>query len=211
MKWSESDIEFENPPAGSHLARCYGLIDLGTQSSWWEGKETKRRKVRISFELPYCKMEGKHHADLKGKPFSIHAQLTQSLDRRSTLRQFLEGWRGKRFEAHELESYDPKRLLGLPARLALVENEKGWINIDAISRVTREEQEAMPLLMTPKVYLSLEPDEFDQETFNRLTEKTRNKIMLTPEWARLFNGEPEQDPEPEAQPAEVNEDDTIPF
>ena len=35
----KSSGEFELAPAGSHLARCYGLIDLGTQPHAFQGDQ----------------------------------------------------------------------------------------------------------------------------------------------------------------------------
>ena len=40
------------PPAGMHIARCYRLIDLGTQPKSFQGKPTgEARKIMASWEL----------------------------------------------------------------------------------------------------------------------------------------------------------------
>ena len=53
MKWSDSGgKEFEQAPAGTHVARCIKLIDLGTQFGEYQGKPTSARKVVVSWELP---------------------------------------------------------------------------------------------------------------------------------------------------------------
>lgn len=220
MKWTEGgDGEFENPPCGSHLARCYALIDLGTHVQTWQGHEKKVRQVRISFELPYCRMQGENNPELAGKPFVVHRTYTQSLHKKATLRQHLEGWRGKRFSSEELEEFEPENLVGQPCRILLVENDNGYINIDSLAPVSKEEREAMPKLETDWIYFDL--DKFDEEEWGKLTERTQKKIMGTPEWRkrqqeryqanRQTTAQPKPEPEPEMGEEVVEDYGNIPF
>ena len=78
---------FEPAPAGTHVAICYRVIDLGTQESVYNGEKKSARKVLISWELP-----NEEKAD--GKPFVISATYTWSMHEKSTLRKTLEAWRG---------------------------------------------------------------------------------------------------------------------
>src|SRR6185295_3532385 len=138
MKFSEGG-QFENPPAGSHIARCIQLIDMGTQEHSWNNETWTSRDVRIVFELPNELMEGLYDAKIKGKPFAIGMTLKQSLHQASRMRQMLEGWRGKAFDVESIKAFSPKSLLGKPCRLALVE--KGnFVNIDGISALGKGEQ-----------------------------------------------------------------------
>lgn len=205
MKWKESGAQFENPPSGSFIARCYALIDLGTQHrSAWQGEERPpARMVRLSFELPTEKMEGKYDAKVAGKPFSVHMTVKQSLHVKANLRRYLEGWRGKKFTAESVAAFDPKKLLGLPCRLTLVEN-GDYVNVDAISPLGKGEDKKMPKQVNKSVYVSLEAEEFDAEAFEKLGEKTREKIKKSPEWQALDSGgspsESEQGDAPEGEP-----------
>jgi hypothetical protein len=210
MRWNEGGSgEFERPPAGSHLARCYALIDLGSQDQEFQGKRMLKRKVRLMFELPYEKMEGLYKPELKGKPFSQMLQVTQSLHEKSTLRKLLEGWRGKRFDAAGIEAFQPKSLVGQVCRLNLIEGNGGYMNVDGIAPVTAQERKAIPAQHNPSVYISLERDEFDLRAFDSLSDKTKDKIRNSPEWHELQEPEPEQDHGPVKTDQPV--DDNIPF
>ena len=43
--------DFKPVPAGLHLARCYRIIDLGTQRSEYDGQENHQRKIMLGWEL----------------------------------------------------------------------------------------------------------------------------------------------------------------
>lgn len=182
MKWKEGQ-QFENPPTGSHIARCYAVIDLGTQQHSWQGETWGSRDVRISFEMPHELMTGKYNPDVKGKPFSVHLTVKQSLHVKAKLRPLLEGWRGRKFTKEELAGFDPKKLVGLPCRLALVENGE-YVNVSSVSPLGKGE--VCPKQINPSVYLSLNDGEFDQAAFAGLHEKTKEKIAKCAEYAALF-------------------------
>lgn len=209
MKWKEGS-QFENAPAGSHLARCYALIDLGTQVHSWQGETRTQRDVRLSFELPYAPMKGTYNAEVKGKPFSVHLTVKQSLHPKSTLRRYLEGWRGKKFDAQSVEEFNPKNLIGLPCRLSLIEN-GDYVNIDGIAPATKDEAKAMPKLINPSVFFALDED-FSHDVFKQLHEKTREKIAQSPEYRQLTDGGSSQPDGSEGlSEPEASEDDEVPF
>jgi hypothetical protein len=78
-------------PAGTHVARCYQIIHIGTIVDTYQGEERLVNKVRIVFELPL------ETADFgKGQqPFSIGRDFTLSMHEKSGLRAFVQGWLGK--------------------------------------------------------------------------------------------------------------------
>ena len=47
----ESNKEFKLVPQGTHLARCYRIIDLGTQQTEWQGQEKFLRKIMVAWEI----------------------------------------------------------------------------------------------------------------------------------------------------------------
>ncbi len=144
---------------------------------------------------------------MKGKPFIVHMHCTQSLHEHATLRKRLEGWRGRRFDQAELQNYDPRKLLGTPCRLSLVEGNGGYTNVDGISPVTRKEAEAMPGLQNKKVYFSLEEDQFSEEVFALLSDKTKETIQKSPEYWELREAK-ESEPDDDAAQPDYSE---IPF
>lgn len=204
-------MQFENPPAGSHVARIYSLIDLGTHQHGYQGQTWSQRDVRISFELPTELMTGKFNAEVKGKPFAVHWNGKQSLHAKAKLRKLLEGIRGKAFDNEGIEKFDPRKLIGCACRVTLIESPDGqYVNIDSASPLAKTDR--CPKQVNPGVFFSLEPEEFDQAVFDKLGEKTREKIQASPEFAALSNEPSDNDggnvePGDDGQP----EDDGVPF
>ena len=53
MKWQDSGGgDFEQPPVGTHVARCIKVIDIGTQKGEYQGKANSKRQCIIGWELP---------------------------------------------------------------------------------------------------------------------------------------------------------------
>lgn len=206
MKWKENG-QFENPPAGSHIARCIGVIDMGSQVHSWQGETWTSRDVKIVFELPSCLMEGKYKPEVKGKPFAVSDTFKQSMHTASKLRPFLESWRGRKFTKDEIAAYDPKKLLGVPCRLTLIEN-GDYINIDGICKLSPGE--TCPPQVNQSVYFSLEREEFDEAILAKFTEKMQDKIKASPEYIALFK--PVDDgSDSDVAPAATGEADAPPF
>jgi hypothetical protein len=98
--------EFQIPPVGYFLARCYQIVDLGTHSINYLNKITMQHKIKIYWEL--------HGDDLKtdeGKPLIQTRNYTLSLNEKASLRKDLESWRGKSFTDDELRTFDTDSLL----------------------------------------------------------------------------------------------------
>jgi hypothetical protein len=188
MKWKEGGSgNFEQLPTGSHIARCYGVIDLGTQPKVFNGETHLERQVSLSFEFPLVKMEGKYDPKAKGKPMMASRKFKQSLHPKANLRKFLEGWRGRAFKAGEAEQFDPKKLPGLPCRVNVVESQDGTRTfIDSIAPLGKGEK--IPKQINPSVYFSLEAEEFDAAVFDKLSNGLKERIAKSPEFIALENG-----------------------
>jgi hypothetical protein len=180
MLITEQQSSFDIVPAGTHVARCYRFIDLGTQDVTWQGETKSRHQVMLGWELPEELMHD-------GRPYSMHQTYTWSMHEKSRLRQDLESWRGRKFgpdDFHGDTQFDTKGLLGVPCLLTVIHNDKGYANIAAISPLAKGMQCA-PAVNKP-VYLSLLPDRWNAETFASLSDKLKSKIAASPEYARLF-------------------------
>lgn len=100
MKWNDAGSgNYEQPPVGTHLARCIKVIDIGTQKGEFQGKVTMKRQVIIGWELPNETMTEGEHA---GKPFGVSKFYTASLNEKANLRADLANWRGRDFTPQEL-------------------------------------------------------------------------------------------------------------
>ena len=194
-----SDTHFESPEPGSYPATCYKLIDLGTQESEYQGKAIKRRQVIIGWELAE-KMS-------TGDPFVVSAFYTASLSEKSKLRPILESWRGASFTAEELEGFDLGKLLGKSCLVSLVINDKGKTRVSTAMKLPKGV--SGPVLVNKVVHFDL--DKFDQVVFDSLSDKLKDMIKRSPEYALV--GAPksafhEEDPVVESEPEHETE---VPF
>ena len=111
-------------PAGTHVARCYGIIDLGTQYSEKFGNSS--RKVQVQWELPNELMDD-------GRPLAISKRYTLSVNEKANLRKDLESWLGRGITAQEeKEGFALGVLLGKPCLLSIIHaesNGKTYANV----------------------------------------------------------------------------------
>lgn len=118
-------------PAGSHIARCYGVIDLGTQYS---EKFSWSHKVMIQWELPAELMED-------GRPLAISKKYSLSLNEKANLRKDLESWLGRSVtEKEEKDGFPIGSMLGAPCMLSVVHSEnngKTYANVAAVVSVPK--------------------------------------------------------------------------
>ena len=63
--------DFKQVPAGLHLARCYRIIDIGTQRSEYDGVEKKQRKISLFWELHGEDDDGNKLVTDDGRPMAI--------------------------------------------------------------------------------------------------------------------------------------------
>jgi len=169
--------EFEQPPVGTHVARCYKMIDLGTQRVTWQGTEKWQRKVLIAWELPteLVEVEGQK------KPHMVMARYTLSLSEKSTLAPLLESWRGQSFTAEERNGFDIEKIVGAPCMISLVKSECGrFTNVAAVMAMPKGV--ACPPAVNGVVIYSLETP--DQAVFDGLSDKVKAIIQGSKEWAQ---------------------------
>jgi hypothetical protein len=196
MLWKSNGTDYEQAPLGTHVARCVRLIDIGTQDSEYEGKKSSRRQVVVSWEL--CE-ELMTEGDFAGQPFLMSKFFTQSLNEKAKLRQWLITWRGRDFTAEELEGFDAKNILGVPCLISVTASETtGKSIVSGVMKLTKGIKP--PAQITPTVFFSLEPDEFDAAVYEGLSDGLKKMINLSPEWAALSAA-------PSAKPAPAQSDD----
>jgi len=173
-------------PSGSHVARCYGMIELGTVKSEYLGETKHLHKVIIDFELPLetsVFREGEEE-----KPFVISKEYTLSFHEKSTLRAHLSSWRGKPFTDAEAANFDITKLVGVPAMVNVIhkasaDGTKVYANIASISPMPKGLE--CPKQVNPSRILSY--SNWNQEVFMGLPEWLADKISLTPEYQAKFS------------------------
>ncbi len=172
--------DFEQASAGNHVARCVGMIDLGTQQSDYQGKTTHARKIVLRFELPNELIADGEYA---GRPFIVGKFYTASLSEKANLRKDLESWRGRPFTPEELAGFDSKNILDKPCMVNVVHTEKGKAKIASIAPIPKGMQ--TPPRINDLLYFSLERDEFDGKIYEGLSDFYKGEILKSPEWAEL--------------------------
>lgn len=178
--------KFENAPSGSHLAICYGVIDLGTQlfkSQQW-GDETANG-ILLQFELPHEVMQD-------GRPFMINKKLKLKAGKNSGYRKFIEAWRGIPFSDADFGKFDTAKVLGKAASLSVTHDvsDKGtFANISAIMQPMKGI--SIPAPVNNLVHFTF--DNFNQEIYDSLSDWLKAMIALSPEYQEL-KGVPQNDP-----------------
>lgn len=206
MQWKGSDSSnFQQPPAGTHLAVCIKIIDIGTQEGEYQGRVTKRRQVIIGWELPTEIMAEGASA---GKPFVISKFYTASLHEKSNLRVDLKNWRGRDFTAQELAGFNAQNILGKACLLSLTENDQGKVRVTGVMAPGRGIR--VPPQHNPSVFFSLDPEEFDAKIFEMLSDGIKKLIMASPEYHEAINPKGGHDNDWIVDDIELSED-KIPF
>lgn len=175
---------FDPCPAGNHIARCVGIIDLGTQSYEWQGKKTSKRKIRITWELPEEKKEFKPGEG--EKPYLLSKEFGLSLSEKSDLRKSLQSWRGREFTQQELDGFAVEKVLSAPCMVNVVHQEKNgnrYANITSVTPLPKGIQ--CPDQINASVLFSL--DAFSIDIFTSLNEFVQEKIKKSPEYQAIMD------------------------
>ncbi|KKQ74831.1 MAG: hypothetical protein US97_C0056G0013 [Microgenomates group bacterium GW2011_GWF1_38_5] len=187
--YAESSPARKLIPAGSYVARCYQMIELGTQEMEFKGVKKLLKKANLTWELP---TEMEVFNEEKGEqPFSISNDYTLSMFEGANLRRDLEGWRGKGFSEEEATHFDITKLVGVACLLNVIhkpaKNGKTYANIASIS--TLPKGIICPAQINPSRILQFE--DFDYNLYKELPEFLQEKISASPEFKALMKIESE--------------------
>lgn len=173
MKAPEKDgVDFEKQLVSEGLvdAKCYAVIDLGSEEFEWNGEKHTTRKIQISFETQQMWTFG----DKGELPLTIHITKTFSLYEQSRLYPLIKDWALDEAKANMFN------LVGMPAQLMVSHSttKKGKIFADVlkIKKSTKDFD-----LVNEEVMFSL--DQYQQSEWEKLPEWMQKKIELTPEYA----------------------------
>jgi len=178
-----SGVNFEPLPAGSYAARCVSMIHIGTIEENILGTVKKLNKVRLSWELP---TELKVFKEENGEqPYILSKEFTLSMHEKSTLRKFLESWRGKNFTEEQTISFDITVLLGKPCLLSVkhkeAKNGNIYAEISGVSLMPKGME--CPLQINETQELSY--DNWNQSLFVSLPDFLKDKIMSSDEYKQM--------------------------
>lgn len=183
---------FEATPTGVHLARCYRIIDMGTQTTEYMGEPKIQRKVMLGWEVFVTGDDGKLQRMKDGRLFAMFKKYTLSWSEKANLRNDLQAWRGKPFSTEEMRRFDLKNVLGAWCMLNVIERPgkdgRNYVNIDGITPVPGVVKQAgMPKGENELELFNL--SEPDMKIFNTFSQSLKDKIMASPEWKAYEDNE----------------------
>lgn len=201
---SQPSGDFKRVPAGSHIAVCNLVADMGLQPGSAVYPDPKR-KLYIRFEIPAERVEYEKDGQKLEGPLAIGSFYTASMHEKATLRKHLEGWRGTKFTDAEAAAFDVASILGKACMLSVVETTRGdktYANIAGIGKLPKGMP--APAAENPLLYYDKTSD---LAAFNAL-----------PDWLQKKIGEQLQPPTEQAadeaaaaQHAATFDDDDVPF
>lgn len=184
-KAESNNSTFTPVPTGMHLARCFRIVDLGTQKSTYKGTDKFLRKILIQFEIHSEDAQGNPMLTDKGEPLSISKRYTLSLGDNATLSKDLESWRGSAFTADERKGFNLEKLLGVWAMLNVTKSTGGdgkeYTNIETINPVPAQIKKAgLPEPHNETMIYSI--DKSGDDVYQKLSEGVRKTIANSPEY-----------------------------
>ena len=204
---------FERCPPGMHLARCYRIVDLGTQKSEYMGEVKYLHKIMLGWEIHGADENGKALKMMDGRPFAIFKNYTLAWSEKANLRIDLQAWRGKAFTQEEMRKFDLQNILGAWCMLNIIErqgqNGNTYSNVSSVTPVPSViKQSGLPQAINKNEMFNLQKP--DMAIFETFSENLKTKITSSPEWEKLQGKI--STPEPTAPPSsQLDPDEDIPF
>lgn len=188
----ETGGNFTPAPEGTHIARCYAVISLGTQHSELFADTFK---VMLCWELPNEALE----IDGKLTPMTISKEYTLSLGKKANLRRDLESWRGRAFTEEELKGFDVAKVVEKPCLLGVVHKKSAKGSTYAAIATVSSPTKGMSCPPQHHKTVVYEVEQGRNEAFVALPEWIRKKIEACEEWLNppIDKEEPDNEPAPE--------------
>lgn len=183
---------FKRVPPGAYIGRCFSLIDLGTQTTTFQGDTKVAHKIRVAWELFGEDDDGTPltvQVDGREMPMTINKSYTVSLHEKASLRKDLAAWRGRDFTSDEAKAFDVSKLLGSFCMVNVTESEgangKTYSNVAGLTPLPGALKNSKPAGVHALSQFDL--DNPDMELFNSFHEKLQEQIRSAPEWDRAAN------------------------
>lgn len=183
--------DFKKVPPGVYVARCFSLIDMGTQITDGQYGQKEQHKIRIGFEVFGEDDNGVAltiNMDGKEMPMTISKTYTMSLHEKAGLRKDLAAWRSRDFTEEEAKGFDISKLLGVYCMLNVTTSEnngKTYTNIAGITPLPQALKNAKPEGVHTLIAFDL--DNPDWAVFQGFYEKLQDTIKQSPEFAQAIS------------------------
>ncbi len=207
--------DFQKPPEGLTIGRCYRVIDLGTQEKKYKGNVDYCRQLLVHFELPMHMIDVETDEGVKRMPMSASKKYRLSFNAKAALRKDMEAWYGKKFNDKDIEAaggFDPSKILGRPGQI-LIEHNGDYANIEGLMPLAQGQ--TCPDQFNESFIFDL--DEFDPAKWEQLSQKMQQWIAKSPEAQEVLKAHygntqsQQQQSEAPQQPSIDDGFDDIPF
>lgn len=154
-------------PAGTHVAVCTQVIDLGIQEN--KRFASRSHKIMFGWQIPDVR-------DKDGNPRMIWQEYTNSLGAKANLRRDVEAWLGAKLSPEHIKNFDPVKLIGRGCYLSVVHNDsdngKTYANIGSLMPLPKGTPTPKPVGKT----IVFDIDNWDQDVYDTFSEYLRKKI-----------------------------------
>lgn len=172
---------FKPAPEGNHIARCIGVIDIGTHHDEYPpGKPNVRNQVIVRWELPNELEE----FDGEKKPMLVSKFYTNSLNEKANLRKDLESWRAKAFTTPELLKFDLMSIIGKACTVSVVHTEGDRAKVVSVAALPKGT--SCPKQMNPS--MSFWIDEWNENVFRSLPVGFQRMVEESDEYKKMWEG-----------------------
>ena len=172
----------ELPPSGNQIARCYGVIHVGSEQGEYQGSPITKNVVYVTWELPGSIIEFEKDGEKQSFPMSISKEYTLSFGDKANLKKDVESWRGEELTAEEKDSFDIAKLAGAPCILNILHktSKKGrkYAIVTSVTPLMQGQQ--APKQVNDNIIFGYNP--FEKEVFDRVPSWLQERIMKTPEY-----------------------------
>lgn len=175
---------FDPAPKGTHVARLYKIVLLGTNEREFQGEKGWANEVLLTFEL--CNVRKTFKEGEPEKPMSLSRTFTLSMGKKSNLRPFVEGFIGTALSDDESYAFDIESLLGEPCLLSVVHKERNdnvYANIHSAMQIPAGMP--VPELFNEKKVVDVRTSPV--EDIEALPEFMKEKIYSSREWQQRNN------------------------
>ena len=219
LKNAKKGLDRQLAPVGNHIARCYQVVDLGTQDDPKWGNAS--HKLRFAWEL--CE-EMTDFGKGKKEPFSVSMTVNFFFGKNSNFTKVMEGWKGGPFSDKEMEKFELKTLVGKACMLNVVHQTSGdatYANVASVSPVPLKWQDRVPPMHNKGIYFEVEMGPESRE-FLLLPDFMQKIIVKCHEWREKGVAPSKEDPFADTDDDEINkeaqaaagtkeDEDSIPF
>ncbi|HYG50481.1 MAG TPA: hypothetical protein VD905_06240 [Flavobacteriales bacterium] len=171
-------------PAGNHIGFCCGVVLLGTVDHEYQGHKSRKKKLRLFFELTNTS-----NPDTEGAPFIVSKEYLYSLGPKANLKKMLDGWRGEALTKEEAAKFNIAKILEAPCMVNVLvktsAKQNKYNDISSISQIA--EGTVVPAMKTKPFLFNFNPP-FKTEIFNSLPEWIQKIIQTSDEYKALTGG-----------------------